>query len=287
MFNKFLHVENSYNFKDDYVMLEKIDGANIQFIFENGDLIGVASRNQLVSDDYDFNGYKEVIQRPEFTELFTRLKELSKDKSINLYGEIYSNRIQKNIHYGSDTNIKFFALQLNNNYVGFLTFKQLINNDNLIVPVVGYYKSIEEALKFDVNNFKSIVANNEEIAEGVIIEPVNYWDSRRIVKFKSDKFKEIKPVKKETSSEIKEMQNKFNLGYLVETRLKNVMSHYDLSTVDNILKYKIINEFVNDAKDEFISNEDLSTFNKKDLRKIFDFRFKDQLDKLNTILEIK
>lgn len=288
MFNKFLHIENASNFKDGYVMLEKIDGANIQFIFENGELVGVASRNQLVEEDYDFNSYKKVIQQPEFVELFDRLKKISIEKPVNLYGEIYSNNIQKNIHYGEHTNIKFFALQLNSNYVGFIAFKQIIANDNLIVPVVGHYGSIEEALKFDVNNFKSIVANNDEIAEGVIIEPINYWDSRRIVKFKSDKFKEIKPVKKQTTSpEVKNLQCMFQDGYLTENRLKNVISHYDLSNIDNILKYKIVNEFVKDAKEDFIKNEDLLNFDKKDLKKIFDFDFKEQLEKLNNILIFK
>lgn len=270
MFKKFLSIENSINFKDKYVITEKIDGANIQFIFENGELTGVASRNQIVENN--FNGYQDVIKKPEFQVLFEKLKELSKDNAINIYGEIFGNSVQKRIKYGIEPQIRFFSISVNNKYCSFKVLQDIVENDCLLVPIITYTNTLEESFSFDVDNLKSHVAPEEQIAEGIVVEPFLYFDERRIVKIKSKNFLEIeKNIKKQQNipnQDVILMRDNF-LNYLTENRLDNVCSHYDCSNMDKELSIEIVRDFFIDAKNDFLKENDLSAFSKEEQKSIF------------------
>lgn len=267
-FKKFLHIENLSSYEDKYVITEKIDGANIQFVFSNNNLEMIASRNQSIGDS-DFNGYKEVIQQEIFVELFERLKKISETKTINLYGEIFGNKIQKNIPYGK-TDIKFFAMAIDGEYMSFKTFSDIINNQDLIVPIISYTNSIEEIFNFDIENFYSKIAENS-IAEGIIIQPLLYWDEKRIFKFKSENFKEkhYSPLKRLDIGNFEKFDN-----YLTEQRLSNVLSHYDKSTlIDKKSKVEVLKDFIEDAKKDYLKDIDLSNCEKSDIKNIFKYDF--------------
>lgn len=283
MFKKFLSIENSRNFKDKYVITEKIDGANIQFIFENGELTGVASRNQIVENN--FNGYQDVIKKPEFQVLFEKLKELSKNNAINIYGEIFSNSVQKRIKYGIEPQIRFFSISVNDKYYSFKVLQDIVENDRLLVPIITYTNTLEESFSFDVDNLKSRVAPEEQIAEGIVVEPFLYFDERRMVKIKSKNFLEIeKNIKKQQNipnQDVISMRDNF-LNYLTENRLDNVCSHYDCSNMDKELAIEIVRDFFIDAKNDFLKENDLSAFSKEEQKFIFKQDFSKWLNVLTS-----
>lgn len=270
MFKKFLSIENHYRFTGDrYVILEKIDGSNIQFIFNNEN-IEVASRNQITPN---FNNCNDIICKEEYKILFDKLKEISKTKTINLYGEIFSNNIQKNIKYGC-LQIRFFSIMIDEQYCCFKTFQEIINNDNLIAPIFGYANSLEEALNFEVENRKSLLCDDN--IEGVVIQPFFYFDEKRIYKKKSEKFKEVWKTPKEKnecveliSEEIQDLNNKFQ-GYLNSNRLKSLLSKGYTKETKNLFIL-----FLDDAFEDFKKDFDLKNIKQKEIKKIKNFDYKE------------
>lgn len=276
-FKKFLHIENINNFKQCFVITEKIDGSNIQLIFDKGEM-KVASRNQLCDN---FNNCDEILKKEEYKKVIEYFIEQSKENTYNLYGEIFSNDIQKNIKYGN-LSIRFFALAINNNYVSFKALRENINNDDLVVPIIGFYDSIDKALSIEVEGRKSLLC--DDICEGVIIQPYTYFDERFILKKKCSKFSEIKSKSKQEkpTEEFKNLNKEF-LNYLTYNRIKNIISHgYNKNSKLDI----IAKEVIEDAKNDFLKdfNQETKDLAKKQLKEIFKINYFKLLEEIKIIL---
>ena len=137
MFKKYSEIENSYNtkyikkIKDnnldnlcDWLVYEKIDGANFCFIYDNKN-IQYARRTSILKEDENFFDYQKIINKynNQIIQIFNNTKLFYPQLlSINVYGELYGGIyigfhepikcINKNVFYSPDLNYIVFDLYI-------------------------------------------------------------------------------------------------------------------------------------------------------------------------------
>ena len=217
---------------DDWIVTEKVDGANFSF-WCDGEQVKVASRNQFV--DGTFYGCQEVID-----ELVPKILELCSPNNtqIVIYGELYGDGIQKRVRYGKKSFVAFDVhCAISNTPVDKEFAIDLCERIGIPFAPVLFRGSFEECLAVN-NTFKSHLTPEgydvENIAEGVVIEPVTpTWfrnGSRVYFKNKSEKFSEKKEKAKVKVSEELSLSEAsqsvlHNLtSYVTENRVVSVIS---------------------------------------------------------------
>lgn len=268
-FKKFPSLENTYQTKlihlvedlgfdkQDYIVTEKVHGANFSFWLSEEVLsvegiglcstvvVNCAKRSGWIADDEKFFNYKPVLSkyRDRLEKLYYRLVGLYDCTDVVVYGELFGGNIQNGMCYPEDQDFVAFDLCINSN--GHFTplskksaFEILKEFDLPIVPVLGVYDSLQEALNFNEyfesklisDNFKGV--NEHKESEGVVIEPVNpCWfpnGGRVYFKKKTKRFLEkggnkIKKVPEELSKELEEVLTEV-FEYINESRFNSVVS---------------------------------------------------------------
>lgn len=273
----------------EFVAQEKLDGANISFIFKPNGTCVLASRQQVLGDykQAEFFNVQSVFENKiyqKFVEFFsTKAKE--EDSVIQIYGELIGPRIMNRVYYGKDSQIIFFDCLLDNDWLPPIELKKMFEEagfSSLLVPEVWRVTGLVNALSGN-NTFQSLLFNDsskfiagnpENIAEGVVIKPyesviTNQLGERFLWKSKNKEFSEkhCKPnsekVKKEIDPEEREALLKF-LPYINENR---VMSYF--SKVGRIEKPSQMGDYIRaileDAEQDFL--EDNNTWTTKNVRK--------------------
>lgn len=277
MFHRYPEVENLYNSKkikkflehnpsaqdNEYIYQIKYDGSNIQFIFEPYSDLQIGKRSGILPEDENFNGILDIIDRYmdiiEYFEDFSRMT----GKSVNLYGEIYGQGIQRRIDYGPDKYIRFFDLAIDGEILPYKKVK-----DDFTYLVDNYYVETYGPISFD----EIYMLEVPEGHEGIVIKPYSISDEneRQLrLKHKNEKFKEkggkSKP-KKEKDPVVEEMTGKF-LPFITDNRIKSVFSKEgEIETEDQIGKY--IPLVMEDAIKDFEDEEDISHLSKNQLKQV-------------------
>ena len=282
-FMKYPSIENHYNEKFisrvnekypnlKYFITEKIDGMNIQFVFENRELKGIYTRSGqdiFSAKQYDFFSKRLLILANNFF-----LEGIKEYKNFIVYIELYGNKIQKNIKYTTDpdndwTYYSILDIYLNDEH-RFMNFDELekLREETLLsfAPVYEQGLTLEEALKVNVETLRSIEAEIHydgmfvplsergrlpiPTVEGIIIRPMIETQlspcDRLIIKKKAERFREISKTKKVIP--ISQIVEGFE-DYINENRVNSVKSKrlYELPKETDVL----INDIIADAIEEF------------------------------------
>lgn len=298
MFQKYCSITNHYNTKDivywfqyhpelpnlKYVIQEKIHGSNLQLIFQPEQELRLASRNNLIGYDDSFYTAKTVLDN-EWENGFKRIQIYANTENVKVrvYGEIFGPKVQKGVDYGSVRKFRIFDIEIDGEWLSgqeverFLLELQIIH---LMVPILGYADSLEEALAFDVN-FNSTLVEAEKgtnIMEGGVIKPYEKVvrspeGSTFYIKKKNDEFKEksaAKPVKDPTEGHTPEVVawREVFYQYLNDHRVQAVFSkHGEIQKSSQLGEY--IRWVVQDAEETFLTEEanfDKVAFNKKEYK---------------------
>lgn len=285
-FKKYNSIENHYNEKnimhwitkypelnlEKFIIQEKIHGSNFSIWFEKKDTdieVKFGKRTSFLEETESFFDWQNTIKKENVQNLIKKIKEkmnVLNIPSIILFGELYGTGVQKGIYYSQDKNIKFFDMKICNLYISqnkMLNFFKEIKCENMLVPIIGYAKSLKEALEINTE-FNSHISDKQfdqldNICEGVVIKPFEkvymYDESVFYIKKKNEKFleKSKSPKKQkiytELSKEYQELKNIFST-YFTENRLDNVFSKYgEIQEIKEIGKY--INLLIEDAKQDF------------------------------------
>ncbi len=242
-FKKFSSLENTYRTNliekvveegiptDDWIVTEKVDGANFSF-WCDGEQVKVASRNQFV--DGTFYNCQPVINRYA-DKILSFCKE--NDRQVVIYGELYGEGIQKRVKYGERDFVVFDVHCLWSGSVEHKEYAIRICEqiDIPFAPVI-FKGTFTECLKIE-NTFKSLLTpdgyDGENYAEGVVIEPVDpAWfrnGSRVYFKNKSEKFSEKKEKQKVKVSE------ELSLSEASQSLLHNLTSYVTESRVVSVI----------------------------------------------------
>ena len=274
-FKKFSSLDNTYRTNliekvvdegiptDDWIVTEKVDGANFSF-WCDGEQAKVASRNQFV--DGTFYNCQPVINRYA-DKILSFCKE--NDRQVVIYGELYGDGIQKRVSYGERDFVGFDVHCL---WSGSVEHKECAIRicEQIGIPFapIIFKGTFTECLKIE-NTFKSLLTpdgyDGENYAEGVVIEPVDpkYFGngSRVYFKNKTKAFSEKKNARQKTpkSETISEKDHQLLeqvLQYNTEQRVSNVLSK--IGKVTNKDFGKILGLTVQDMFEDFKKDTDIT-----------------------------
>lgn len=299
-FKKYTSIENSYRSKyimnvrdsinmgyckDDFIVEEKVHGANFAIYYDGKELKG-AKRSGFVGGDGEnfFNSDKVLARYSDAIKLIFD----TVGRPIRVVGEIYGGfynhpevervkdvkRVQAGVEYNPDVDFIAFDLSvLDDEFESWSTMNKDEANDIFESTGMFYAKpllrgTLDECLAYP-NAFKSTIPVRlglpehplENICEGVVIKPVITSKlgngERIIIKSKNEKFTEVAHGKKtegfakeavklsETGEKMKDML----IAHLTENRLRNVISK--VGDVTNKDFGKLMGLFTSDAIEDF------------------------------------
>ena len=297
MFKKYTSIENSYRTKfidrfksyidNDtlFIVSEKLDGANIQILFQpNADML-VGKRSGFLNHEDSFFDIWNVLKKYE-TEL-DKLQTTSNltGATIRIFGELYGPGINKRIDYGDDKKIAFFDAYVSNSLFQlserlgsfywtdsddketlltqktFHAFMLHMGLKHVLPPNLGLFHSLEEALNFDIETLQRAGKNG---SEGIVIQPYNKIirapnGTRLILKKKTAKFSDKTPNAKNKKS-INTVSNPLNQKfkqYINKNRVLDTFAkHGEILSPDQMGHY--IKLVLEDAKADFLKDNDIA-----------------------------
>lgn len=248
MFLRWPSIENSYREKFirkaveefpelascEYEVTEKLHGTNVQFYFEPGQEMRVASRNRYLKPGSKFYDIWDIL--PKYQRMWDKLQDYSDRYNISfrLFGELYGRGVQKGVDYRPGKKIAFFGIIIDGALAPphwLRTFAAIAGVKGTLVPRVKLIKGLGAALEVDTN-FPSIVNPIEgNICEGVVIQPYTKVyrlssGSTFMLKKKNEAFKEKQRARKPPApvdSEVMRLHIFFG-DYITENRLQSVFS---------------------------------------------------------------
>lgn len=294
MFKKFSSLENTYRQKEidqivnqgfadqPYIVTEKVHGANFSFILTEESIttdnvgevstinIRCAKRTGLIEDGEKFFNYLPVLEkyRKGLEELFKYCQDTRNAKVVTVFGELFGGNIQKGMCYPLEQDFVAFDLVVDdvarNKTIAFY----LLNNFSIpIVPVIGIYDSLQEALKVNESFTSKLIregfdgADKHKEAEGVVIEPetaTHTKDGGRIyLKKKTKRFLEsggnkIPKPQPELSQEVMSALTTA-CSYITEPRFEAVCSKIGEVTITDI--GKVTGLTTKDVIDDMVKDE--------------------------------
>ena len=248
MFIRWPSIENSYRKKFiqkaveefpelvvcEYEVTEKLHGTNVQFYFEPGKEMKVASRNRYLEPSSKFYNIWDIL--PEYQRVWDEAQfDVDRHKhSIRIFGELYGQGVQTGVDYKPGKKLRFFGMMIADSLVSpscLGIFAALWKVEDLLVPRVCLIKGLEVALNIDTN-FPSLINPIEgNICEGVVIQPYSKVyrlssGSTFLLKKKNKAFKEKQKARRSPApvdSEVMRLRGLFEL-YITENRLHSVFS---------------------------------------------------------------
>lgn len=307
-FQKYKSIENHYREKfihdtlafhpvyltAKYIATEKIHGANFQINFHvvsgsHGSAIEVSygKRSGFIEKDESFYNHLDTLNRPEYQDLINNICSYMRRigySDIILYGEFAGPGVQSGVDYGKQKFVKFYDVVFDGKYQIwpiFMEFMKIVGGIDYVVPVVGIFDTLEEALAVEVEGKLSLINPVEgNVWEGVVIKPYDTMDYNKdgeqvlfYIKKKdshfADKQKKSKDTRTDLPQELFDAQHAFS-EYLTETRLQDVISKHgpitNQSQVGEYIKY-----MMNDAKIDYIKdyNDEFMQLDNKQKNKVF------------------
>jgi len=302
MFKKYTSIENSYRTKEvlmiknsefydeKFCVTEKIDGANFSALVDKDGNVEYAKRSGVLKEDENFYNWEQIPDKYEesFKKIGTFLCSQNNCKAVQIFGELYGNRVQKRVKYlPEDSTNEFIMFDIRmhfgegeEGYSQFIPFNQLeIYSENFKIPLVPklFEGSFEECLEYK-NDYESVLARENgveeenNITEGNVIRLYEIdgkiGNSRVILKNKNEKFKEKKNKgKKVVKIELTEDQKKFieeGSKYITESRLHGLFSKGEVQK-DWKQFNKISGLYVKDLWEDFEKdNEEVTKLSKSD-----------------------
>jgi Rnl2 family RNA ligase len=250
----------------DWIIQEKLDGANVSLLFQRGVPVKYFSRNQEVGnsvDGTDFYGASEAFE--------TAVQKLFKiqgfvdrtGRSIRIYGELIGPTIQRKVNYGPNKHILFYDLMQNDMHrtsQDFENFMYDIGCGALCVPKLGIEPTFEDAVAYDTVFDSLVLKKKDNTVEGVVIKPWNqiFEDCNgSLFYIKKKNESESKPKKAKTptnySEEVNTWRDKF-LSYIHPERCASVFSKEGMiESIKDMGKY--ISLIHVDALETFLKEE--------------------------------
>jgi Rnl2 family RNA ligase len=237
----------------EFVIQEKIHGANIQLDFDRNGEMRVGRRTGYLYTGEKFFDIWNVLDGMK-DDLDVLKKEAREGGPFKLYGELFGGSVQKGVEYGPEKRILFYDVI---NEGEFLSQENLdiwfdeLNVGHLLVPTVNWTVGIDIALNFNTVFQSKLTPDGFEganICEGVVIKP---WktvithpadpSSSFMVKKKNKQFLEKQQAPKQapasTPEELKFLQDEF-AKLINEQRVESVYSkHGVIEDTKDIGKY--------------------------------------------------
>jgi Rnl2 family RNA ligase len=250
--------------KLQWVVTEKIHGANFSFVYEGNKLL-FAKRKAYLKWTDDFFGFQSVVSLAEenITRLFEQLRVDIKAEKYIIYGELFGGKyphpnviphphiqaIQTGVYYCPSIHFCAFDIAVESNkkkqYLDYKSAIAYFEQFNLFYTKALFSGKLNEALNFDIKINSQIPAqfNLPEIAsnliEGVVIKPLIHTGLsnlpfRPILKLKNPEFDEEKKFHEAekwsyipiVTSHSEELSFLVDemTNYITRNRLNNVMS---------------------------------------------------------------
>ena len=175
---QFAKPEFEYLANNQWHWTEKVDGMNIRVMF-TGEKVYLAGKSD------------NAAIHPHLTEQLQSLFPLDKMQSvfgssetgeslgICLYGEGFGAGIQSGGYYQQNKDFILFDVKIGDLWLERPNIEDVANKlDCRIVPVVGT-GSLSEAVEFARTGYKSTIANEAHVAEGLIMKPTTELINRR------------------------------------------------------------------------------------------------------------
>ena len=268
--------------KLQWVVTEKIHGANFSFAYENGRLL-FAKRKEYLDWHDDFFGFQEVVSRLEdrVLSLFEQLSlDVPADKFI-LYGELFGGQyphpdvpahpgiaaIQTGVYYAPGVYFCAFDLAFEAGekkyYLDYGTAIRSFENFGIFYARALFAGKLNEALDFDLRIPSTIPvllklpALDSNLIEGVVIKPLRHSELknvefRPVIKLKNPEFDEDKKFHEaEKWSFIPRISSKSEelsfilaeiAGYINVNRLNSALSKIGRLDLGNPARLKTIRE---------------------------------------------
>lgn len=227
-FKKYNSIENSYQddfissineqrFGDlDYVVQEKVHGANLSFITDGQNIIS-AKRTELILDNEQFFNSK-FVQEKYSDKIFNLFKEVCKSfdtKTITIFGELFgggyphpdipkddnAKLVQRGIYYCPTNDFFAFDILLDNEkYLDVETASGLFEQFGFVYAKTLFKGKLADCLAFS-NEFKTTIPTeyglpqlDGNVCEGVVVRPLQpsflRTGSRVLIKNKNEKWAE-------------------------------------------------------------------------------------------------
>ena len=263
-FKKFPSLENTYQVKpiqiaeelgfdkDQYIVTEKVHGANFSFWMteEHLSVEGIGLCSTVVIKCAKRSGWIEKY-RDSLERLYYHLSGTHACNEVVVFGELYGGNIQSGMCYKDDQDFIAFDMKIDGVPVDKLAvFNDLKTYEIPCVPLLGKFETLQEALNFN-ESFDSLLMrkgfNGEDKhkeAEGVVIEPViPKWfpnGSRVYFKKKTKRFLEKggNKIHKPVENLPKELEGVLTQAfeYITEPRYSAVTSKIGEVTIKDIGK---------------------------------------------------
>lgn len=275
-FQKYSSLENAHRQKfidqceelgvRDWIALEKVHGSNFSFIAENHYKEGVsvtpAKRSSTIGKNaagrYEFYNCHDVVEM--YKGAVVELSEFF-ESSLQIYGELYGEGVQKEIDYGPKDFVAFDIMLHDGKFLPHETVE--IACSRVGIPVVPEIArgTLDEMLNVE-REFNSVIASGDsQVAEGLVIKPLTqdvYLNngSRAIIKNKSQKFSEKKNKAHKKPFKLPDNVTpifEHFVTYLNANRLNNVLSKVGCVSQKDF--GKVTGMLVQDAKEEFERDE--------------------------------
>ncbi len=237
-----------------YSVTEKIDGANIQILFNRDGSYKVGSRNKWLKDGEKFFDIWGALERDKKM-IDTFISYALTYGPITIYCELAGPSINRRINYGPTQ--KLFLLDIIPRKAPVILWGNLdFISMQVLPPLIGIYFSLEDALNVNCEFNSKILNIPNNPAEGVVIKRyfkdnpwAPAWDFR--LKKINPLFSEVKSTPKNlTPVQKTELQEKF-INYITENRMLSVFSKEGpIEDVKSLTKY--IGLIMDDAKADFM-----------------------------------
>ena len=297
MFKKYTSIENTYReefldrikghgfWDDEFIVQEKVHGANLSFWTTNGVDFFSAKRMYQISNDEKFYNHGIILKEiePKLKNIWIDLKnEFSDLKQVTIFGEIIggdyphkeverdkkSIMVQKGIFYSPKNHFYAFDILINSEiYLDVDMSNKHFEKQNLLHAKTIFRGNINDCLAHP-NDFNSTLPTEFNLpelvpnsVEGVVIKPTNtrHFNNgvRVILKHKNEKWTENKKYHKsikledEPSDKVIKLKEAI-LTYVNENRLNSVVSkigvvsHKDFGIVLGMFNKDVVEDFLKD-----------------------------------------
>lgn len=280
-FKKFTSIENSYRqkFVDKFhidpetmfIGTEKLDGANIQLLFQPDKEMIVGKRTSYLTKEDNFFDIWNTLERykKETNEIQEWCNKTA--RTARLFGEIYGPGINGRVDYGTEKKIAIFDLHLDEvlcSQFRLLLYAVRWDIEHLL-PQRIIKGTLEQCMAYDVENMP------RKDCEGIVIQPYsekieNRHGERFILKKKSKKFEDVRVDEinkgagraEPKENDIIYMLNKQFRQYITKNRVIDIFAkHGQISEMKQIGHYIIL--VLEDAKADFVKDVVLPEMDKK------------------------
>jgi Rnl2 family RNA ligase len=316
MFKKYNSIENSYRkeflerlernglAEENFVVQEKVHGANLSYFTADGINFQTAKRNGVIQAGEKFYNFEILLNELQvsFQNIWNTLKEKYPNlDQMSIFGEVMGGdfpteklpkskdavKVQKGIFYTPNNHFYAFDILINNAvYLDVNEVNELFEQENMFYAKTLFEGNLEACLNYP-NAFNSTIPKQlglpeieNNICEGVVIRPKQSAflasGNRAILKNKNDKWSENKRFTK-TFKEKEPLPEKIiklqeaAATYITENRLNNVLSKMGEVTKKDF--GKILSALNKDVLEDFKKDfsEILFTLEKTDFRLITKF----------------